>query len=207
MKKKRKKKGKRERIKRKRRRKKQRGGEKKKRREKTGKARGCKTVEQETICNATNLPEETSQLRVLSPFTTPRGYLQLFFPLPPTPSSFHLSSSFLIPESSSQKQNHPLPPPLLLTLYLLPRILVYKSFFLSADLPFLPSLPIPVTLSLYYLLLFPAFVVRSCLSGSLYNNRRGGGGAIRSTIAGHKLASKTVALDPAGFTNRGRTLA
>lgn len=118
-----------------------------------------------------------------------------------------LSSSFLIPESSSQKQNHPLPSPLLLTLYLLPRILVYKSFFLSADLPFLPSLPIPVTLSLYYLLLFPAFVVRSCLSGSLHNNRRGGGGAIRSTIAGHKLASKTVALDPAGFTNRGRTLA
>lgn len=48
-----------------------------------------------------------------------------------------------------------------------------KSFLLSADS--IPSRYLP--LSLYYPLLFPAFVICSCLSGSLHNNRgRGKGG-------------------------------
>lgn len=95
-----------------------------------------------------------------------------------------LSSSFLIPESSSQKQNHPLPSPLLLTLYLLPRILVYKSFFLSADLPLSPLSRRYLSLSLFIiscsfppLSFVPVSLARSIITGegggrySKYNSR------------------------------------
>lgn len=78
---------------------------------------------------------------------------------------------------------------------------IYSSFHLRSSPPlpprlinlsFSPADPIPsryLPLSLYYPLLFPAFVICSCLSGSLHNNRGREGeserelGVIRSTMA------------------------
>lgn len=119
----------------------------------------------------------------------------------PFPTSIFVSPRRSLPLNLRLRNRTP--SPFLLMLQLLPRILVYKSFFLSADLPPLSShryLP----LSLYYLLLFPAFVICSCLSGSLHNN---GGRPLfevqQPVINQPRKRQHQILLDSPLYTNRG----
>ena len=184
MKKKRKKKGKRERIKRKRRRrKKQRGGGKKKRGErKLEKPEAAKLLNRKQYATLPTYQKKPASYEYYPRLPRLGAICNCSSPFPLL--HLRLSSSFLIPESSSQKQNHPLPSPLLLTLYLLPRILVYKSFFLSADLPLSPLSRRYLSLSLFIiscsfppLSFVPVSLARSIITGegggrySKYNSR------------------------------------
>lgn len=133
-----------------------------------------------------------------SPFTTPRGYLQLFFLFP-----FHLSFPLSFPPRlllRSTTENHAPHFSSLFTSHP-PPSMVHRSRFLTVS-PILPSSfdsHAPLFVLAFRLPISPplsVFPVCSCPSGSLHNN----GSPIQSTIAGHKLPSKTVALDPTGFT-------
>lgn len=96
-----------------------------------------------------------------------------------------------------------------------PFCLCYSSFHGSSfiNLSFSPRIfhPFPPTDTCHSLFIIScSFPPLSFVPVSLARSIITGGAVIRSTIAGHKLASKTVALDPAGFTplyKPGRTLA